>query len=205
MSLRRTLSLVDKLEKDLSAEIVHQEEITRGVYEEERHLDWYRSICIGSEVVKQRIAEPDHKKRENAKKKLQELYDSSKYYSVKCKAGFALNFSKGNLDGKINSWILELAHNHNNRNKHRNKLDLKSLFLVLGNNSPNKLNSFYINRTRPFRARMLAYKAEKKTEYKPEKRKDTDTISIGCAIGCLSIIIGSAGLVCYGIYKYLNI
>lgn len=94
-SLEDELKKIDDLQKDLSAEIVVQEEKgywgpphrrfhtgERGCYDADEAV-W--------EVTQPRITKPDVKKIESTKTRLQQIYDASEWYCLRYAAGKALS------------------------------------------------------------------------------------------------------------------
>ncbi len=55
------------------------------------------------------ISVPDIGKRKNAEQQLQQIYDSSEWYSARYAAGKSLNVRPEELDKNINSWLSELG------------------------------------------------------------------------------------------------
>jgi len=105
-TLEKTLGHVESLRRDLSANIQEEtgywdEVITGG----SRGGNWY----TGEDVyfVEQK-AIPNTEKREVARKELQQLYDSSEWYSARYAAGYALNQYDEKLNDKICLWLDEL-------------------------------------------------------------------------------------------------
>ncbi len=93
-----------KLERDLSAVIVHQEEV--GHYEQEKqHLDYYE-VDNFYYVDIPRIAEPDVQKRDAARQQLQQVYDTSNWYSARYVAGRAFG---AEVNSQAIDWIEQLA------------------------------------------------------------------------------------------------
>ena len=122
VTLEEELARVEDLRKDLSAEIVIQKE--EGHYENRnpsgtcshKHYGGGDSVgywftceeCDGDvrTVDKPKIAEPDTKKRELARQILQQIYDSSDWFSAKYISGEILEDKT--LNEKCNSWLNEL-------------------------------------------------------------------------------------------------
>lgn len=94
-TLEDVLKKIDKLGEDLSAEIVHQEEECHIEKEEYYPLGHSRygscDSCEERDVLvidKERVAEPDKKRREAAEKELTEIFEGgSPWYSARYKAG----------------------------------------------------------------------------------------------------------------------
>jgi len=117
-TLEATLSEIQELRIGLSAETVVQE--GRRHYEGgkligfeggSRYGTWQgREICSeGGFVTDQlRIAHPDKEKQADSRKRLQEVYQASEWYSARYEAGCALRVSDKELDKNIDLWIGEL-------------------------------------------------------------------------------------------------
>lgn len=119
-SLEIELRKIEDLRRDLSAEIVHQAE--EGHYEE--YMGYGKKGYYGQSdpspqrdwiVDKNRVAEPDTRKRRAARKALQQTYQSSEWYSARYAAGIALEFPDGKyyrgsskVDSEAQSWLDEL-------------------------------------------------------------------------------------------------
>jgi len=112
-SLEAVLRKVADLGRDMSAEIVVQEEISHE--EAIPGSDRGSGPCSFDKVWdyeyiidKPRITEPDAQKREAAEQKLQQIYDSSEWYSARYVAGIALSVDAQNLGRILNEGLLEL-------------------------------------------------------------------------------------------------
>jgi hypothetical protein len=116
-NLEGILKRIEGLKKDLFAEVVIQEAI-EGHYEDDAeeaglgsgaasdaHYYSHSKGWLHWVEGKPRIAEPNTKKRETARKELQNIYESSEWYSVKYAAGKALDI---NVDERLELWIENL-------------------------------------------------------------------------------------------------
>lgn len=101
--LEDILKKIEILKRDLSAEIVTQEDVPKTLV-----------------IDKPRIAEPDIQKREVARSKLQKIYDSSKWYTARFTAGMALGIqSDEELNKQGDIWINELLANIRNKSVYK--------------------------------------------------------------------------------------
>jgi hypothetical protein len=114
-SLEEVLGQVDVLRRDLTAEIVVQEEETSEIPDYGSGWDDYMNDAYSpgglkyrSEVIKPRIAHPDTQRQEEARQKLQESYNSSDWYSVRYVAGRALGIRDNQPGGRLSSWVRNL-------------------------------------------------------------------------------------------------
>lgn len=111
-TLEQTLGEVERLRRDLSAEIVVQEGEEHQEEQYTERSDWnayYRETENVWIVDKPRIAESDTEKRRNARTGLQEQYNSSLWYSARYAAGRALFVRNEELKRQIESWTGELG------------------------------------------------------------------------------------------------
>jgi len=103
-SLEEILGEVRNLSWDLHAKIIHQE---RDGYEDEEYkLDYFTGRTIFVEIQPE-ISEPDTEKRETARKRLQEIYDTSEWYSIRYRTGSVLRVP--HLSNQLDKWIGDLA------------------------------------------------------------------------------------------------
>lgn len=100
-TLEAVLRRIGDLKTGLDAEIVHQEGY-EGYYTTvgDRYTDWEEWV-----EGEPRIAEPDTKTREAAGTELQQIYDSSGWYSARYAAGVALGMD---VDSQFRVWIKDL-------------------------------------------------------------------------------------------------
>jgi len=111
--LEDVLVQVEKLRRDLSAEIVVQEEEGHRFSLDEltgtggSDAIWVRAEhAVGNWIVdKPEITKPDTQKQEPARQKLQQLYDISEWYSARYIAGRALGINEDTLFQQIQEWI----------------------------------------------------------------------------------------------------
>lgn len=112
--LEQILRKIDELRRDLSAEILIQEEEGHEEPISDHNAGWDAdSRWIYSDetqwvVDKPEIREPDKQKREAARTKLQQIYDSSEWYSARYKAGKALDTPTEKLNEQPDLWLKEL-------------------------------------------------------------------------------------------------
>ena len=120
--LETTLKKVEDLRRDLSAEIVVEEAVTHLGYlhevpkglrgDEGRHLSleeiqYYQEQ--GEIVDRSAVMGPDMQKREAAKIQLQQVYNSSEWYSARFEARGALNINNKPLEDELKEWIQQLS------------------------------------------------------------------------------------------------
>jgi len=110
-TLEQTLAEVERLRRNLFKEIVIQE---GGVKEVEYYEPGY-SLGVDSyveerrgveEVYTERITPPDTERREAAKEQLQQIYDSSEWYSARYIAGRILDID---VNDNLSKWIDEIC------------------------------------------------------------------------------------------------
>ena len=108
--LEEVLMQVEKLRKGLSAEIVVQE----GKGHEDGYVGWgdgkYQHYVDERHWVEDqpRVAHPDTDKQEESRQRLQQVYDSSQWYSARYVAGRAIGKNNAELDSKIDGWLGDL-------------------------------------------------------------------------------------------------
>lgn len=119
-SLEETLGEVERLRRDLSAEIVVQEEKIEHIsyeipgqqpkgYSGIGDDNYYIPDSWDEYVVKiPRIAHPDLGKQDAATRRLWNLYDSCEFYSARYMAGKALGIKDRKLNSQINKYLREL-------------------------------------------------------------------------------------------------
>lgn len=114
-SLEQILAEVERLRAGLDAEIVVQEEEGEEFEEycHSGHLDGPIQNRDGSPKVKYvvtqpRITKPNLQKQEEAKQQLQQVYDSSEWYSARYVAGRALGIKDNEPESRLSNWINEL-------------------------------------------------------------------------------------------------
>jgi hypothetical protein len=106
------LGRIDSLKKDLSANIEHghweHTPAQEAHFEEaKRHLDWYEGEDIWVEAVEAKDifiregSKPDTQKREAVRTQLEQIYDSSEWYSARYVVGEAL----GKTSSEVNKMI----------------------------------------------------------------------------------------------------
>lgn len=113
-ALEGILKEIGDLEKDLGAVIVVQEESEH--YERGGHypshntdVDPFPDPRVDRLVVSPAVTKPHIKKREAAKKALQEIYESSGWYSARYAAGVALDIGPKKLKKQIGDWVYGLV------------------------------------------------------------------------------------------------
>ncbi len=141
--LKAAIRKVEQLRRDLSAEIVIQEE--DGHFEDidatPRNPDWggyancadmsYEPIYEKRWIVdKPAVKEPDTEKREAAKVELQQIYVLSKWFSVRYRTGKALDISDAELNDNMISWTKILGVD---RDKPKARKDLRYMYKRLPN------------------------------------------------------------------------
>lgn len=107
-SLEDVLRQVESFGGDLSAEIVVQEEKWHTEIEfteTDAVLKWGDPGSPVKIIDKPRITKPDTQKREAAKQKLKQIYDSSEWYSARYNSGKALG---SEVNNNLIDWISQL-------------------------------------------------------------------------------------------------
>lgn len=117
MSLRDILSEIERLESDIYADIVVQEEEshTETVWEQPHDPDWggyatlyQREVPVDRKVIDvPKEAVPDVPRREAARTRLQNIYESSEWYRARFAAALALR--REDYYQLADGWISELA------------------------------------------------------------------------------------------------
>jgi len=117
--LEDVLRKVEDLKRALSVEIVVQERAIlqheeghwehvgiQELYSSKGYIDDHDEWTIDKpEITQPRIAHPDTQKREAARQALQQIYESSEWYSVRYVAGRALNLP---ADTNVGYWLMQL-------------------------------------------------------------------------------------------------
>jgi hypothetical protein len=114
-SLEAEIIRIDRLRCDLSAKKVIQEEILEKGEEILGDASWNYGMPTGKyendRLIQPEITEPDTQKREAAKTQLQQIYDSSKWYSARYMAAVALGVSKEEINTSLNKLVDEIYKN----------------------------------------------------------------------------------------------
>lgn len=106
-TLEDVLMQVERLRGDLSAVIVIKEEeiIDGGTWHDVISYTWG---YYGPDVIIPRVTEPDTPKQESARQQLQEVYDSSEWYTARYWAGRYLGIKDENISQNMEIWLKSL-------------------------------------------------------------------------------------------------
>jgi len=91
---------------DEGVSYVERVEVSKEEYQ--RKINMFHSSSFGDKFIAEPAQIPDEEKQESAKKQLQEIYDSSEWYSAKYIAGKDLGFKDNEPEGRLKKWVDEL-------------------------------------------------------------------------------------------------
>ncbi len=107
-NLEKIIKKVKKSEKDLSAEVTREEYVTVA-YQVTNHFIGTGSSYVDEESNELRtVTKPDTEKRENARKELQQIYDSSEWFGARYIAGKLLHIDQILFNNSLEEWLDDL-------------------------------------------------------------------------------------------------